>query len=87
MSAAQARMFIERVHRDAGFRARVMALADVDERMALIRGEGFDCSAAEISGLLDRLGDARLEAVGGGLMRPPHDEPGGGTFCDDYGTW
>jgi predicted ribosomally synthesized peptide with nif11-like leader len=73
MSAAQARMFIERVHRDAGFRARVMALADVDERMALIRGEGFDCSAAEISGLLDRLGHARLEAVGGGLMRPPHD--------------
>jgi predicted ribosomally synthesized peptide with nif11-like leader len=73
MSAAQARMFIERVHRDAGFRARVMALADVDERMALIRGEGFDCSAAEISGLLDRLGHARLEAVGGGLMGPPHD--------------
>ena len=83
MSAVQARFFIERVHRDDAFRARVMALTDVEERMAFIRAEGFGCTAEEISGLLDRLGDVQLEAVRGGFMRSPEygpygDIPGGG---------
>ena len=86
MSARQARLFIERVHRDDAFRARVLSLHDVDERMALIRREGFDCIAEEISELLDRLGDAQLEAIRGGLLRPLQYGPDGEAVCGGYGT-
>jgi predicted ribosomally synthesized peptide with nif11-like leader len=86
MSARQARLFIERAHHDDAFRARVLALHDVEERMALIQREGFDCTAEEISGLLDRLGDAHLESVRGGLLRPPQYGAGGEAVCGIYGT-
>ena len=86
MSARQARLFIERVHRDDAFRARVLSLHDVDARMALIRADGFDCTAEEISELLDRLGDAQLEAVRGGLTRPPQYGLDGEALCGGYGT-
>jgi len=66
MSTDQARLFIQRVHADDAFRARVLAEEDADDRMALIRAEGFDCSAEEIAALLFALSDAQLEGIHGG---------------------
>ena len=65
MSAEQAKACVEKLKSDEAFRARVMALEDVDARMALIAAEGFDCSAEEI-GALQELRDADLSGVAGG---------------------
>ena len=65
MSVDQAKAFVEKMKSDVAFRARVMAEADLEARMALIVAEGFDCSAEEI-GALQELGDAELDAVAGG---------------------
>ncbi len=75
MSIEQARRFIERVHADDEFRARVLAEQDVDARMQLIRSEGFDCTAEEIAGVLVALADATLENVLGGGGAPAPDGP------------
>jgi predicted ribosomally synthesized peptide with nif11-like leader len=66
VSIEQARRFIERVHVDDEFRARVLAEADVDMRMALIRSEGFDCTAEEIAAALVALSTETLEGIFGG---------------------
>lgn len=71
MSIEQARRFIERVHVDDEFRARVLAESDVDKRMALIRSEGFDCTAEEIAAALVALSTDVLEGVSGGGGSPP----------------
>ena len=77
MSVDQAKAFVEKMKADEAFRARVMAVEDVDARMALIVAEGFDCSAAEI-GALQKLGDAELSgAVGGGCD----------SECGDVAAW
>jgi predicted ribosomally synthesized peptide with nif11-like leader len=75
VSIEQARLFIERVHRDDAFRERVLAEHDVDARMELIRGEGFDCTAEEIAGVLVVLADAMLDSVvGGGATQGPSED-------------
>ena len=65
MSKEAAQAFVEKMKSDEAFRAGVMAEEDVEARMALIRAEGFDCSAEEI-GALQELGDAELDGVAGG---------------------
>ena len=65
MSKKAAQELIEKMKRDEAFRERVMAVEDVEARMALIGAEGFDCSAEEI-GALQELGEAELSGVVGG---------------------
>ncbi len=48
MSKKAARAFLERLKTDANFHKKVMAAKDDEERMALIRAEGFNCTDAEI---------------------------------------
>lgn len=79
MSIEQARRFIEHVHVDDDFRARVLAEADVERRMQLIRSEGFDCTAEEIAAALVALSSAVIEGTAAAWFAPPepahHDEP------------
>ncbi len=75
MSIEQAKLFIARVHADDAFRARVLATRDVDARMELIHGEGFDCTAEEIAGLLGVLTDAALQDVVAGSDAPMPEGP------------
>ena len=65
MSKKAAQELIEKMKSDEAFRERVMAVEDVEARMALIGAEGFDCSAEEI-GALQELGEAELSGVVGG---------------------
>lgn len=78
MSIEQARLFIARVHVDDDFRVRVLAEADVDRRMQLIRREGFDCTAEEIAAALLQLSTDVLEGVRGGGTMPV--DPSIGTW-------
>ena len=65
MSKDAAQAFVEKMKNDEALRAKVMAEEDVEARMALIAGEGFDRSATEI-GALQELSEAELDAVTGG---------------------
>ena len=75
MSIEQARRFIERVHLDDDFRTRVLAEADVERRMELIRSAGFDCTAAEIAAALVALSSAVIEGTTTAWFAPPEAEP------------
>lgn len=50
---------------DEAFRTKVMAVEDVDARMALIAAEGFDCTAEEIRSVQE-LRKLDLNGVAGG---------------------
>jgi predicted ribosomally synthesized peptide with nif11-like leader len=66
------REFIARMKGDAAFRARVLAAAGADERVALIQAEGYDVTAEEIAGQATRLEDDELaHAVGGVVVAAP----------------
>ena len=65
MSKEAAQAFVEKMKSDEAFRERVMAVQDVEARMALIVAEGFDCSADEI-GSLQELAELDLSGVVGG---------------------
>ena len=80
MSEEQAKACVEKLKSDEAFRARVMAVEDVDARMALIGAEGFDCSVAEI-GALQELSEADLSgSVTGGEVPGTGDDPGACTW-------
>ncbi len=68
MSAEQAHAVIERMKSDGAFRARVMAVEGVSARMAIMRAEGFACSAVEISEVSGALTDSELAGVTGGIV-------------------
>ena len=50
MSNESAKAFIRRMHSDDKFAKRVSALKDVQERMRLIKAEGFEFSRDELKG-------------------------------------
>jgi predicted ribosomally synthesized peptide with nif11-like leader len=61
------RALLERMKSDAAFRDRVLGVADVEARLALVRAEGFDVTAAEIAAEAAQLSDEQLaQAVGAG---------------------
>ena len=80
MSKEAAQAFIEKMKSDEAFRAKVTAGEDVAAKMAIITGEGFDCSAEEI-GAVQELGDAELDGVAGGKPNP------GSGMGDWRGPW
>ena len=76
MSDQAAQAFIERAKGDEAFRHRVMAIDDVGQRMALIRAQGFDCTADEIQARGHPLSDVEMDREsGGGLLDPEAFEP------------
>jgi predicted ribosomally synthesized peptide with nif11-like leader len=68
MSEQAARALIERMKHDPEFRDRVLAAAHPEERLALLRAEGHDCSAAEIAHLAGALSDTALANVAAGVL-------------------
>jgi predicted ribosomally synthesized peptide with nif11-like leader len=69
MSERAAQEFIERMTTDEAFSTKVLAVADADARLELVRAEGFDCTAEEIAALGARLDKAELDAVAGGAWK------------------
>ncbi len=66
MSKESLRNLILRMKTDTAFGEKVLAKADLAERIELIRAEGYDCTAGEIEAEASRLEDEKLEAVAGG---------------------
>ena len=66
MSQESAQAFVEKMRSDEAFSAKVMAAEDGAARTAIIRAEGFDCSADEIEAVSAELGEHELRAVVGG---------------------
>ena len=66
MSIESAKAFLERMKTDEDFAKKVTACKDSDERMAFIKGEGFDFTVAEISTVKGELNDEDLDLVAGG---------------------
>jgi predicted ribosomally synthesized peptide with nif11-like leader len=49
MSDAAARRFVERMKSDLDFFFRIAAIEDCEDRMAMIRAEGYDCTYDEVT--------------------------------------
>lgn len=85
MSEDAAKAFVERMKADTGFRARVLAVEDPRERLAVINGEGYALTAEDVGGMALLLQDQELQhAVGGvGGLGPTMDRPTsfGGVSC------
>lgn len=66
MSQQQANAAIEKLKTDEAFRAKVMAEADVAERLKIINAAGFNCTVQELKAASQELDDDELNAVAGG---------------------
>lgn len=67
MSLEHAKAFIERIKSDEAFRMRIKAIADIDDRLAAVRNEGFIFSEVEIHEAYDELSDYELDNACGGV--------------------
>ncbi len=63
MSIESAKAFIERMKTDEAFKARVMAIADLDGRLKLAAAEGFDCTEDELASVASELTESDLGTV------------------------
>lgn len=76
MSLEQAKLFMEKMKTDEAFRAKIMAVQGVAERLQMANSEGYDFTEEEIKTVLAELGDAVVEGVAGGA---------GGDDAENYG--
>lgn len=58
---------MEKMKTDKVFRAKVMALESLDERIKCINDEGFECTLGEIKGEFDNLSEEDLQKIAEGL--------------------
>jgi predicted ribosomally synthesized peptide with nif11-like leader len=65
------RAFVERMKTDEAFATRVLAVEGAKERLAFIRGEGYDCGADEIAAQGGMLAEEELSSVSAGII-PAH---------------
>lgn len=72
MSLDQARAFIEKMKSDEAFRDRILAIIDVDARLAAASCAGFEFTEAELKEVQSELSDVELDAAAGGY---PYDQP------------
>ena len=72
MSQEAARALVQRLKTDREFRAGVLAVEDPKVRMAVLRWEGYDCTADELDEEGWRLDGAELGAA---AQQPGHDRP------------
>jgi len=66
MSIDQARAFIVKIKTDEAFRDRIMAIEDVDDRIAAASGAGFEFTEAEVKEVQSELSDEDMDAAAGG---------------------
>ena len=66
----EARAFIAKMRSDAASREKVAAIAELDERLAFINGEGFSRTVDEIERAQSESSEAELQAVTGGGCGP-----------------
>ena len=72
MSKQAVQALIERMKTDEALRARVLAVADLDERLVLVRAEGFELTEEELRAEAAELSDEHLaHAVGGIVVAAP----------------
>ena len=68
MSMKSAQLFIARIKNDEDFARKVRECRDAEGRMAFVRQEGFDFTAAEIRQVSEELSDSELDEVAGGTF-------------------
>ena len=66
MSLESAKQFIERMKNDTDFAKQVTACADAQERMALVKTEGYEFTQEEIGQIKEQLSDEELDNITGG---------------------
>lgn len=66
MSIEAAKSFIERMETDEKFNKKITACKDPEERMALVKTEGYDFTKDEIKQIKGRLTDEQLDNITGG---------------------
>jgi predicted ribosomally synthesized peptide with nif11-like leader len=76
MSLEQAKLFMEKMKTDEAFRAKIMSVQGVSERLQMANSEGYDFTEEEIKTVLAELGDAVVEGIAGGA---------GGDDAENYG--
>jgi len=72
MSIVSAKAFVEKMKTDEEFNKQVNACKDAEERMAFVKGAGFDFTAEEIKEATEALSDDELDAVAGGKSGACH---------------
>ncbi len=76
MSIESAKAFIERMKTDEAFKARVMAIADLDGRLKLAAAEGFDCTEEECRSVAREASDEDMDpGASGGFCFGHHEGP------------
>ena len=68
MSMEQAKAFIEKMRSNERFRAKILAIASLHERMEQINAEGFACTAEEIGMLATEISAEQLDIIAGGVQ-------------------
>ncbi len=48
MEPGKVKALIEKMRKDGTFRARILAIEDIDERMKFVAKEGFDCKIDDV---------------------------------------
>ena len=66
MSLDHARAFIEKMMSDEAFRIRIIAIEDVDARLAATSDAGFAFTEAELNAVQCELSDEELDRAAGG---------------------
>jgi predicted ribosomally synthesized peptide with nif11-like leader len=77
MCEEAARALIDRMQRNEAFRARLELVQDPQERLALVKAEGYEVTAEELQayGYAEAVDDAVLRDVVGGLPFSPERAP------------
>ncbi len=68
MSLDQARLFIEKMKSEEAFRDRILAIKDVDARLAAASEAGFEFTEEEVKEVQSELSDDQLDGVSGGKV-------------------
>jgi predicted ribosomally synthesized peptide with nif11-like leader len=77
MSIESAKAYLDRIKNDPGFASKVSSLGSPEEKLALIKAEGFDLTGEEVGQLLKDLSDDELGRISGGGIyidgKPPEE--------------
>ena len=90
MSLESAREFIAKYQKDEELSAKLVAIKDPVEKMAVAKAAGFDFSIEELAKVNEELSEVELDAVVGGEWNPNCTDDGHcgvscEAECDDTG--
>lgn len=66
MSIKAAEAFVERMEMDENFNKKITACKDPEERLALVKSEGYDFTKEEINQIKGQLTEEQLNNIAGG---------------------